>query len=397
MGETFDRLKAKDERHLIGAYGRYPVALSHGAGSRLYDVDGKEYVDLLAGIAVCALGHAHPAVADAVSEQMRRLVHTSNLFYTFEQADLAERLVSTWRPGAKAFFCNSGAEANEAAIKLARRYMQKIKHRDAHEIVTLEGSFHGRTLATLTATGQDHVKDGFDPLPPGFRTAPFGDLHALADTVGPQTAAVLIEVVQGEYGVRLMSAEYARGVEALCRERGVLLMVDEVQTGMCRTGSFWAHSQFGITPDVITAAKPLAGGLPMGALLASEEASKGFAPGSHATTFGGGPVLCRAALAVLDVMLRENLAERASEVGAYAADLLTELAGRRPERIAEVRGLGLMIGVELKESGKDVWRRLLDEGYILNLTKDRILRLVPPLVIEKKDIEDFVRALEKAL
>jgi acetylornithine aminotransferase len=166
---------------------------------------------------------------------------------------------------------------------------------------------------------------------------------------------------------------------------------------MCRTGSFWAHSQFGITPDVITAAKPLAGGLPMGALLASEEASEGFAPGSHATTFGGGPVLCRAALAVLDVMLRENLAERASEVGAYAADLLTELAGRRPERIAEVRGLGLMIGVELKESGKDVWRRLLDEGYILNLTKDRILRLVPPLVIEKKDIEDFVRALEKAL
>lgn len=393
----FDELKSRDEKYVIGTYGRYPVAISYGKGARLYDFDGKEYIDLLSGIAVCALGHAHPAVADAVSDQMRRLVHVSNLFYTREQVELAEKLTATWRPDAKAFFCNSGAEANEAAIKLARRYMRKIKHRDAHEIITLEGSFHGRTLATLTATGQDHVKDGFAPLPQGFKTVPFGDLHAMADAVGPQTAAILVETVQGEYGVRPMDHDYARGVQALCRERDVLLMVDEVQTGMCRTGKFWAHSHFGISPDVITAAKPLAGGLPMGAMLATEEAAEGFGPGSHATTFGGGPVLCRAAMAVLDVMLGENLDRRAAELGSYAMDLFKAVAERNPGRIAEVRGMGLMIGIELAEPGKEVWQKLVDAGFILNLTKDKILRLVPPLTIAQDDLENFARALEEAL
>jgi acetylornithine aminotransferase len=397
MGDAFERLKARDEEFICRTYGRYPLAVKSGKGARLYDLEGREYLDLLSGIAVSALGHGHPALAEVVAEQMKRLVHVSNLFYTEEQVELAEKLVGTWSPGARAFFCNSGAEANEAAIKLARRYARKVKGSDAFEVLTLEGSFHGRTMATLTATGQDHVKDGFDPLPPGFRSLPFGDLDALKAAIDENACALMIEIVQGEYGVRILPEDYAKKARELCRERGLTFIVDEVQTGMCRTGRFWAHEHYGLDPDVITVAKPLAGGLPMGGILATEEASRGFEPGSHGTTFGGGPVLCRAACKVLEVMLEDRLAERAGELGAYALERLKKTVDRFPGRIKELRGLGLMVAVELESDGQDIWRALMDKGYILNLTKNRTLRLLPPLIIEQDDVESFASALEETL
>jgi len=394
---SFEDIQTKDQQFVMGTYGRYPVALSHGQGTTLYDYNGKAYLDLLSGIAVCSLGHNHPAVTEAVRDQLGTLTHCSNLFFSKEQPDLAEKLTATWREGSKAFFCNSGAEANEAAIKLARRYMQRVKENGAYEVVTLSGSFHGRTMATLTATGQDHVKDGFSPLPEGFVTVPHNDLPALEQAISDKTAAVMLEVVQGEYGVRAVSQEYADGVQDICRKNGVLLIVDEVQTGMCRTGKFWAHEHFGIEPDIITVAKPLGGGLPMGAVLATGEVARAFTPGSHGTTFGGGPVACRAAMAVIDVMLEENLAQRAAGTGAYALKLFGGLAEKHPDKIAEVRGLGLMVGIELKDSGQEIWEKLLEQGFILNLTKGTILRLLPPLIIEKEELERFAKALDGVL
>ncbi|MDE5880039.1 MAG: aminotransferase class III-fold pyridoxal phosphate-dependent enzyme, partial [Desulfovibrio sp.] len=280
MSHAFDAIRDEEERLLCRSYSRYPLAIARGEGSRLWDVDGKEYTDLLAGIAVVALGHCNPEVNGALEAQARKLWHVSNLFYQQEQLDLAQRLLSTTHHS-KAFFCNSGAEANEACIKLARRYMRKVKERDAFEIITLSGCFHGRTLGTLAATGRESLSDGFTPLPAGFRQVPAGDLEALAAAMDPATAAVLVECVQGEGGIVPLPHEYLRGVEALCRKHDVLFLCDEVQCGMGRTGTFWAFQQAGLTPDAISVAKSLANGLPMGAMLATDEMARGFEPGSH--------------------------------------------------------------------------------------------------------------------
>jgi len=400
MSEKFDALKDRTLKSVMNTYGRYPLAIARGRGTSLYDLDGREYLDLLAGIAVTGLGHCHPEVTEAMCKQAAELVHVSNLFFQEPQVALAEALLATWRPG-RAFFCNSGAEANEGAIKLARRYMRKVKNQDRFEVITLAGSFHGRTLATLTATGQDKVKDGFAPLPEGFVTVPAGDLDAMRAAVTEKTAAVLLEVIQGEGGVKPFPAEYLEGVQALCRETGILFMVDEIQTGMCRTGKWWAHQNYDLAPDVITIAKALANGLPMGAVLATEEVAAGFAPGAHATTFGGGPVIAAAALKVVEIMNRDRMAERAARMGDFAHALFEDVSAENPGKIRTVRGLGLMIGIDLADDlpggGQKVWEELVKRGFILNLTQDTVLRLLPPLTIEQEDLKRFAQALDDVL
>lgn len=394
---TYQEWSERARASLMNTYGRYPLAIARSQGCRLYDTEGRAYVDLLAGIAVNSLGHCPERLTQALLEQTRHLDHISNLFFQEPQIRLAEKLLATCHAD-KVFLCNSGAEANEGAIKLARRYMRKVRGRDVHEIVTLEGSFHGRTLATLTATGQEgRIKEGFGPLPEGFRTTPFNDPKALQESVSDATAAVMIEVVQGEGGVRPLSREFLDVLLALRQKYGFLLIVDEVQTGLCRTGRFWAHQLFDLRPDIFTTAKALANGLPMGAVLATDEVARGFEPGTHATTFGGGPLVAAVACEVLDIMQEDRLAERAEQLGARAQKALLEVADRHPEQVRAVRVQGLMIGVELAFPGQEVWQALLDKGFILNLTQGCVLRLLPPLVIEEQDLLDFAKALEEVL
>lgn len=393
---SFEKIRQEEETLLFKTYGRYPIAVERGSGSRLWDCDGKEYVDLLAGIAVTGLGHCHPEITDAVAEQARKLVHVSNLFYQKEQLALARRILDTAHFD-KVFFCNSGAEANEAAIKLARRYQQRVKNRDAYEVITVDGCFHGRTLATVAATGQQKFQDGFGPMPDGFLQIPWGDAAALEAAISGKTAAVLLEMVQGEGGIRPVTREYARAVAALCRDKGVLFIVDEVQTGLGRTGTWWCFQHFGVKPDILTTAKSLANGLPMGAMMGTDEVARGFVTGSHATTFGAGALMSRVAEKVLEILERDKLPERAGVLGAWAMERFAAVAGACPGRIADIRGMGLMIGIELTFPGKKVWEALIKKGFILNLTQERVLRLLPALTIEKDDLERFASTLEETL
>jgi acetylornithine aminotransferase len=353
-------------------------------------------VDLLAGIAVCSLGHSHPEVTRTVCDQAAQLVHASNLFYQTPQLDLAQKLVDSCSLD-RVFFCNSGAEANEAAIKLVRRYAQEVQGSQAYEIITAQGSFHGRTLATLTATGQEKIKKGFDPLPAGFVNVPFADITALQEAIGPKTAGVMLEVIQGEGGVRPVPSEYLHQVRQLCTDKGIVLVLDEVQTGMGRTGRMWAHQTIDVHPDVMTVAKGLANGLPIGAMLCSEELSKGFAPGSHATTFGGGPLVTAAGATVMDIINRDGLCPRAEALGQEFKELLQEVAAAHPELVRDVRGKGLMMGVEVAHSGVTIWNALLERGFICNLTQESILRLLPPLIVEERDLRDFAAILDQIL
>ncbi|MBU1040688.1 MAG: aspartate aminotransferase family protein [Proteobacteria bacterium] len=396
-GAAYDSLVSRDKKVLCQTYGRYPLAFERAVGSRLFALDGREYVDLLAGIAVANLGHSHPELLKVMSSQAQDLIHISNLFYQPRQVELAEKLLSTCACD-RVFFCNSGAEANEAAIKLARRFMRTVRYKDAHEIITLSGSFHGRTLATLTATGQGgRIKEGFEPLPEGFITVPFGDIEAMRAAIGPRTAAVLIEMVQGEGGVLPLPEDYVRQIQDLCREANCLFMVDEIQTGLCRTGRFWAHQHFGLEPDVFTTAKGLANGLPMGAMLAKEHVARGFAPGSHATTFGGGGVLSAVASKVVDILLRDDMAGRARDLGNLALEAFRKIQAALPDKIKTVRGLGLMIGIELSGPGEAVHAELRERGFVCNLAHGKVLRLLPPLVISADDLLAFAAALEDIL
>jgi acetylornithine aminotransferase len=395
--ERFEAIKQREEKLLCRTYGRYPVAVKSGKGCRLRDCDGKEYVDLLAGIAVTSLGHANEELARVMEEQARKLIHVSNLFYQEEQLDLAERLLGTTGHCRKAFFCNSGAEANEAAIKLARRYNQRVKENGAYEIISFTGCFHGRTLATVAATGQAKFQDGFAPIPEGFRQVPCGDVAALKAAMSDKTAAVILETVQGEGGVMPLDTGFVKAVYALCREKGVLFIADEVQAGLCRTGKWWGYQHHGIEPDIVSVAKALANGLPMGAIMTTDEVSRGFAAGSHATTFGAGAFVSAVACKTLEIMERDHLAERAGELGDWAMERFREVGRAIPGAISEVRGQGLFIGIVLAKPGKDVWEKLIHKGFILNLTQERVLRLLPPLVIEKADLEAFAQALEAVL
>ncbi len=385
----------KDEQGLLcPTYARYPLYLDRALGCSLFDSQGREYLDLLAGISVCNLGHCRPELQQVMQEQAGQLVHVSNLFYQKPQLELAQAILKTCSLQ-RVFFCNSGAEANEAAIKLARRYQQVHKGQKRFEIITLQGSFHGRTLATLAATGQPNLKQGFEPLPEGFKTVPPNDLQALQAVLDLNSAGLLLEVVQGEGGVRPLSGEYLQGAQDLCRSCGAVFMLDEVQTGLGRTGEMWAHQHFDLDPDILTTAKALANGLPLGAMLAKDEVSQGFSPGSHATTFGGGALVCKVACRVLQILQEENLVQEARQKGEHFRQGLSQVQRSFPEQIQDVRGLGLMLGVELGHEPKKVWERLLERGFVCNLAQGNVLRLLPPLVISRPEMDSFCCALSE--
>ncbi|HEV8243658.1 MAG TPA: acetylornithine transaminase [Nitrospirales bacterium] len=379
-------------QYLMDTYARYPLALARGQGTRVYDVEGREYLDFIAGIAVNVLGHCHPKVTLALQQQAHRLMHTSNLFYTEPQVQLARVLVTHSFAG-KVFFCNSGAEANEAAIKLARRWAHEKDGAGRYEIVSMLNSFHGRTLATLTATGQEKVQKGFEPLPEGFRYVPFNDAEALSQAVTSKTAAVLLEIVQGEGGVQVVTPAFLKACREISRERGALLILDEVQTGIGRTGRLFAYEHFGVTPDVMTLAKGLGGGVPIGACLATDDVAKAFTPGSHASTFGGNPLVCAAALAVLAAILEDqDLLSQCTRLGEYFMKGLQELQGRCPA-VTAVRGLGLLIGVEVTLDARELVHDLRKRGILANATSERVLRFVPPLIVTHAEIDRVVTTL----
>ncbi len=385
---------ALTEQYLMNTYRRAPVAFASGQGVWLTDLEGRRYLDFVGGIAVCSLGYNHPALTTAIQSQAQRLLHVSNLYLIPEQAHLAQRLAA--HSGLdRAFFCNSGAEANEAAIKLVRKYWHaRGEHR--FEIIVAERSFHGRTLATLAATAQPKYQQGFAPLPAGFVTIPFDDLRALREGITPTTAAVMLEPVQGEGGYHLPSAEYLQGVRALTDEHGVLLILDEVQTGLGRTGRWFAYEHYGIVPDVLTLAKGLGGGVPIGAVLARADVAAAFQPGDHGSTFGGNPLACAAALAVVDTVEREDLPAHAARMGAYFLEQLRALAARRPA-ITEVRGLGLMIAADLSIEAATVVTACREWGLLVNAVQPKTLRFAPPLIVSKAEIDEAVGRLEAAL
>src|SRR6266704_3509536 len=379
-------------QYLMNTYTRYPVGISRGHGTRVYDMEGREYLDFLAGIAVNALGHCHPKVTLAIQKQAQSLLHTSNLFYTEPQISLARVLVDHSFAD-KVFFCNSGAEANEAAIKLARRWAHERDGAGRFEIVSMVNSFHGRTLATLTATGQDKVQKGYEPLPEGFRYVPFNDVEALSQAVTTKTAAVLLEPVQGEGGVWVATQGYLKACRDICSERGALLMFDEVQTGIGRTGRLFAYEHFGVAPDIMTLAKGLGCGMPIGACLATDEVASVFTPGSHGSTLGGNPLACAAALAVLEVVLEDkDILGHCTQMGEYFMKGLKDLQGRCPA-ITDIQGLGLMIGVEVTMDARELVHDLRKRGILINATSERKLRFVPPLIVTHAEIDRVVTTL----
>jgi len=383
------------DKVLMQTYSRAPVVFVRGEGVHLFDERGKRYVDFLAGIAVCNLGHAHPKVAQAVAGQAGKLVHVCNLFYTQPMIELAERLVAG-SFAERVFLCNSGAEANEGAMKLIRKY-QKMKGRpERYKIITMKGSFHGRTMAALTATGQDKIKQGFEPLPNGYVHVPFNDLEALAGAVDEATAAIMLEPVLGEGGVVFPEPGFLQGIRRLCSERGLLLILDEIQTGLGRTGSLFAHQAEGVSPDMMTLAKGLANGLPAGAILATEEVAQAFTPGSHGTTFGGTPLVAAAAVATWDELTRPGFMEQVQRTGAYFLDKLEALARAHASAVT-VRGRGLMLALALKAPAAGLVRDLLELGFVVNCTQETILRFLPPLIIEPVHIDSLCQALDGLL
>lgn len=385
----------KTDDYVFQTYMRQGKAFVKGEGSTLWDEDGKKYTDFLAGIAVCGLGHCHPEITKAIADQAATLVHVSNLFYTKPQADLACTLCEKSFAD-RVFFANSGAEANEAAIKLARRYFQKKGIKNKYKIITMEQSFHGRTMATLTATGQDKIKEGFLPLLEGFVHVPFNNLEALKQEIDDTVCAVMLEPVQGEGGIIPVDAEYLKTVRELCNEKEILLIYDEIQCGMGRTGKLFAHELYGVTPDIMTLAKALGNGLPIGAMLATGEAATGFDFGSHASTFGGTPLATAAALKTLNIIGDEAFLADVAEKGHYFKDALERLTNKHVRAI-EVRGEGLLLGLEVDKDAGYFVGELMKKGFIINGIQDKVLRFAPPLVIDKKEIDSLVSALDSLL
>lgn len=383
------------DKVVMNTYGRQPLVLVKGEGCRVWDDQGREYLDLVAGLAVCNLGHAHPEVARAAAAQLAQLVHVSNLYYSTPMVELAELLVRLSFAD-RVFFANSGAEVNEGAIKLVRRYSRERFGPGRHRIICTENSFHGRTLGALSATGQSKFWQGFDPLLEGFLFVPFNDLKALAAAVDESVCAVLLEPIQGEGGVCLPDADYLKGVRRLCAENHLLLVLDEIQTGLGRTGRLFAHEHFGIQPDVMTLAKALAGGLPMGALLATAEVAGSFVPGAHASTFGGGPVIAAAATTAVALLSDEKLLAEVRAKGDYLQKALLKLMAGFPV-IRQVRGLGLMWGLELAQDGAPLVAACRERGVLVNCTQGNVVRLLPPLIVSTEELNRGLQVLEEAL
>ena len=379
-------------QHLMSTYNRLPLTFSHGEGIWLEDVDGKKYLDALSGIAVCGLGHCHPAISKAICDQASTLMHTSNLYENPLQTQLADRLTKLTGMD-NVFFANSGAEANEAAIKIARLYGHK-KGIDAPSILVCEGSFHGRTMATLSATGNRKVRAGFEPLLRGFSRIPYNDLDAVRDaaTNDPNVVAILVEPIQGEGGIRVPDAEYLSALREICDNNGWLLMLDEIQTGLCRSGKWFCYQYAGIVPDVMTLAKALGNGMPIGACLANNEAANVFEPGNHGSTFGGNPLASATSLAVLDVLERDNLAEQAANSGALLLQLFHD-AFSDNSSIKDIRGVGLLFAIELDRPCGELVMKAAEKGLLINVTAETVIRLLPPLICSESDIREIADRL----
>ncbi|RKG85119.1 aspartate aminotransferase family protein [Corallococcus terminator] len=387
----------KAKQHLLQNYKQQPIALVRGLGTRVWDADGKAYLDCIGGIAVCALGHCHPEVVAAAKAQLDLLWHVSNVFYSQPQIDLAAQLTD-WAGLPRAFFCNSGAEANEALIKLTRKVMKDRGTPERFELITFDKSFHGRTLATVTATGQPKYHAGFEPLPAGFKHVPYGDLEAVRRAVGPSTAAILVEPIQGEGGVRMSPPGFLQGLRALCDEHGLLLLVDEVQTGMGRTGLPFGFMHDGIQPDAISIAKALGNGLPMGAMLCREELAKSLTPGTHGSTFGGNLVSAAAANAVLRLLRQPGLLPDVQAKGEHFLAGARTLQAALPDgRIKAVRGRGLLLGIELDREAAPIIAKLRDAGLLVNSAGDMTLRFAPPLIITRQELDEALGILQRVL
>ncbi len=392
--KTQEIIQTVDDNYMP-VFARYSIVLSHGEGPYVYDNDGKKYLDFLAGIAVNVLGHGHPALVAAISQQAGKLIHCSNLYYTEVQAKLVKSLAKVSGLG-KVFMANSGAEANEGAIKLARKYAKKINP-DKIEIISAQHCFHGRTLATLTATAQPKYQKGYEPLPGGFSYVPFNDIEALKAAVTEKTCAILLEPIQGEGGINMPDETYLQQVRQLCDEKEVLLILDEIQTGVGRTGTMFAYEQYGIVPDIVTLAKGLGGGVPIGAFIASDKVASAFSSGDHGSTFGGNPLACAAANAVLLAIEEEGLLESAKELGNYFEKGLLVLQAKYPKLITQVRGKGLMLGAQLTLPGRDIVNACLAKGVIINCTAGDVLRFVPPLTIERAHVDEVLAVLDAVL
>lgn len=392
MSMTTEQVIADGQKYVMNTYGRLPMVIDRGEGCYVWDLDGNRYLDLVAGIAVNSLGHCHPAVVKAIQEQSEKLMHCSNLYWIENQVALAKLLVEKSGLG-KAFFCNSGAEANEAAIKLARKWGKGEKY----HIITMQKSFHGRTMGSLAATAQEKYQKAFRPLPEGFSAVPLGDLDALEKEIRPETCAIMLEPIQGESGINVPSQEYMQGVQALCKKHGILLIADEVQTGLGRTGKCFGFQNFGIEPDIISLAKAIGNGIPMGAIVAKTEVADCFQPGDHASTFGGTPIATAAGIAACSILLDDAFLVQVQETGEYFRAQLGAIAERHAGLIKEVRGLGLMIGCELTGASKAAVAELLKQGVLVNSIGDHVLRFVPPLIISKAEIDSFMPVLEQVL
>lgn len=385
----------KSNSFIAATYSRYPVILVKGSGCRVWDFNGREYIDFVSGLAVNNLGHCHPNVVKAICDQAEKLLHVSNLYHILPQINLAEILVENSFAD-RIFFCNSGAEANEAAIKLSRKYAKDNGDADRYEIITMKKSFHGRTLAAITATGQEKFHKGFEPLLPGFVYADFNNIEDVERAINKKTCAVLVEPIQGEGGVNIPSDNYLKELRALCNDKKLLLILDEVQTGMGRTGRLFAYQHYGIEPDIATLAKGLAGGVAIGAMLAKEDIAKSFAPGTHAATFGGNPLACSAGIASVKTILEEDITAHCDDMGKYFLERLFVLAENHTI-IKEIRGKGLMIGMELHIQGKDIVTACMEKGFLINCTMDNILRFLPPLIVSKEEIGMLIDALDTVM
>lgn len=388
------KLLEESSHYVMNTYNRFPIVLRKGRGMNVWGSDGREYLDFVGGIAVNILGHCHPKVVVAIQKQAQRLLHVSNLYHNEEQIELAKLLVEHSFAD-KVFFCNSGAEANEAAIKLARKYAKENLPGSRFEIITAYNSFHGRTLATLTATGQEKFQRGFEPLVPGFRYATFNDLKALENSITEETCAVLLEPIQGEGGVRLPAPDYFQGVRELCDKHKLLLILDEVQTGMGRTGKLFAYENYGIVPDIMTLSKGLGGGIVIGAMLATDKVASAFQPGNHASTFGGNPLSCAAAIATIESLLEDGFVlDHCRRMGEYLMKGLAYLKTEHPSLINDVRGLGLLVGMELTREGTSIVKTCMEKGILINCAAGNVLRFMPPLIVQEKDIDHMLDIMD---
>lgn len=387
----------EDKASYLPVFSRYNIVLDHGEGAYDYDINGKKYIDFLGGIAVNVLGHDYPPLVDAICKQAHKMLHCSNLYYTQVQADAAAKLVKLSGLD-RAFFGNSGAEANEGAIKAARKYAHSIDP-EKSEIISAWNSFHGRTLATLTATGQPHYQEGVGPLPAGFSYVHFGDIDELAAKISDKTAAVLLEPIQGEGGVYTPPEGYLQQVRELCDKHGALLIFDEIQCGIGRSGKFFAYQKYGVKPDIVTLAKGLAGGVPIGAFIVTEAVAQCFKPGDHGTTFGGNPLACAAANVVLDTIPKPEFLAHVEQVGGYFKQKLQDLQQKYPSLIIDVRGEGLILGAELAsaEHGRDIVNDCLAKGAIINCTVGKVLRFIPPLIVTEAQVDEVCGILDEVM